>query len=381
MKAMILAAGKGTRVQPLTYELPKPMIPILGKPVMAYLVEHLAKFGVRDIMVNVSYLHQKIEEYFGDGHRFGAQIGYSFEGYMTDDGELHPEPIGSAGGMKKIHEFGGFFDETTLVICGDAIIDLDLQAALAEHRAKGAAASIVTRQVPREKSSEYGMVVTDADGRVRSFQEKPRPEEALSTLASTGIYLLEPEILDLIPAGSVFDIGSQLFPLLIEKGVPFYAQNREFEWIDIGNVKDFWAVSQAVLSGEVANMVMPGTEIRPGIWAGLNVRIEWDGTHITGPVYLGSGTRVEAGATIIGPTWVGHGSHICSDAEIARSILFEYTRITPGTQMQEMVVCKDYCVNRNGEMMHLSESPNAMWSDSRDRRTATRGLLQPANLT
>ena len=235
--------------------------------------------------------------------------------------------------------------------------------------------------MPREKSTEYGMVVADADGRVRSFQEKPRPEDALSTLASTGIYLLEPEILDLIPSGEVFDIGSQLFPLLIDKGVPFYAQNQGFEWIDIGNVKDFWAVSQNVLRGEVASMVMPGTEIRPGIWAGLNVRIDWDNTTITGPVYLGSGTRVEAGSTIIGPTWIGHGSHICSDAEIAQSILFEYTRITPGTQMREMVVCKDYCVNRNGEMMHLSESPDEMWSDSRDRRTSTRGYGQPASLT
>ena len=372
MKAMILAAGKGTRVQPLTYELPKPMIPILGKPVMEYLVEHLVSHGVREIMVNVSYLHQKIEEYFGDGHRFGAAIGYSFEGYMSADGELHPEPIGSAGGMKKIHEFGGFFDETTLVICGDAIIDLDLAAALAEHGSKGAAASIITKQVPREKTSEYGMVVADANGRVQSFQEKPRPEEALSTLASTGIYILEPEIIDLIPSGEVFDIGSQLFPMLIEKGVPFYAQSRPFEWIDIGNVRDFWSVSQSVLRGEVDHMIMPGKEIAPGVWAGLNVRIDWQDTCLTGPIYLGSGTRVEAGSTIIGPTWVGHGSHICSGAEIAESILFEYTRITPGTHMHQMVVCKDYCVTREGKMMHLTDSPDERWSDARDRRTASR---------
>ena len=102
MKAMILAAGKGTRVRPLTYDLPKPMIPLLGKPVMAYLVEHLKKHGVTEIMVNVSWLHEKIEEYFGEGHQFGVQIGYSFEGYIKDNGEIVPEPIGSAGGMKKI---------------------------------------------------------------------------------------------------------------------------------------------------------------------------------------------------------------------------------------------------------------------------------------
>src|SRR5688572_1580059 len=129
MKAMILAAGKGTRVRPLTYDLPKPMIPILGKPVMEYLVEHLAKFGVDEIMVNVSYLHEKIEEYFGDGQRHGVKIGYSFEGYI-EDGKVIPQPIGSAGGLKKIQEFGQFFDETTIVVCGDALIDLHIQSAL-----------------------------------------------------------------------------------------------------------------------------------------------------------------------------------------------------------------------------------------------------------
>src|SRR5262245_8765674 len=138
MKAMILAAGKGTRVRPLTYELPKPMIPVLGKPVMAYLIEHLARYGIRDIMVNVSYLHEKIEEYFGEGHQFGVQIGYSFEGYIDDQGAVCPKPLGSAGGIKKIQEFGRFFDQTTLVICGDAVIDLDIDLALSEHREKGA---------------------------------------------------------------------------------------------------------------------------------------------------------------------------------------------------------------------------------------------------
>ena len=148
MKAMILAAGKGTRVRPLTYDLPKPMIPILGKPVMAYLIEHLQKYCVTEIMVNVSYLHEKIEEYFGEGHQFNVQIGYSFEGYTTDEGEVVPQPLGSAGGMKKIQEFGGFFDDTTIVLCGDALIDLDLRSALFEHRRKGALASVITKQVP-----------------------------------------------------------------------------------------------------------------------------------------------------------------------------------------------------------------------------------------
>ena len=139
-KGMILAAGQGTRVRPLTRDLPKPMVPILGKPVMEYLIEHLARHGITEIMVNVAYHHHKIEEYFGDGSRWGVEIGYSYEG-VRDHGDVAPRPMGSAGGMRRIQDFSGFFDQTTLVLCGDALIDLDITAAIAEHHAKGAVAS------------------------------------------------------------------------------------------------------------------------------------------------------------------------------------------------------------------------------------------------
>ena len=373
MKAMILAAGKGTRVRPLTYDLPKPMIPILGKPVMAYLVEHLARYGVTEIMVNVSYLHEKIEEYFGEGHQFGVQIGYSFEGYTNDAGEVVPEPLGSAGGMKKIQEFGGFFDETTIVLCGDALIDLDLKSALFEHRRKGALASVITLEVPWEKVSSYGVVVSDADGRVRAFQEKPEQADALSNCVSTGIYIFEPEVLALIPNDRPFDIGSELFPLLVEKGLPFYAQKRNYNWIDIGSVKDYWEVLQSVLMGEVAQLDVPGIQIDDGLWVGLNTSIDWSGgTRIEGPVYIGSGSRIEAGATIIGPTWIGHGSHVCSGAEVVRSVLFEYTRVLPGVVLDEMIVFKDYSVDRAGEMRHVSDYDPDAWGNARDRRNRRR---------
>lgn len=369
MKAMILAAGKGTRVRPLTYELPKPMIPILGKPVMAYLVEYLAKYGVREIMVNVSHLHEKIEDYFGEGQRFGVQIGYSFEGSLDEAGNVVPNPQGSAGGMKLIQEFGGFFDETTLVLCGDALIDLDLNSALFEHRKKGAMASVITREVPWDKVSDYGVVVADEDGRVQSFQEKPTREAARSNLASTGIYIFEPQVLDLIPAGRPFDIGSELFPLLVEKGVPFYAQKRFFNWVDIGQVADYWEVSQRVMMGELAGMDIPGKQTDPGLWVGLNTRIEWEGTTIQGPVYIGSGTHIEPGCHIVGPTWIGHGSHLMRGARVSRSVLFEYTRVMPGAGFEEVIVYGDYCVDRHGEMRHISEVPGARWADARDAKS------------
>lgn len=372
MKAMILAAGKGTRVRPLTYDLPKPMIPVLGKPVMAYLIEHLRKHGVTEIMVNVSHLHEKIEEYFGEGEQYGVQIGYSFEGYTKEDGEVVAVPIGSAGGMKKIQEFGGFFDDTTIVLCGDALIDLDLKAALAEHRRKGAMASVITKEVPWDKVSSYGVVVTDQNGRITQFQEKPKQEDALSNFISTGIYLFEPEVIDLIPSGVEFDIGSQLFPLLAEKGMPFYAQGRPFNWLDIGSVSDYWEVLQNVLTGEVNHMDVPGIQIEPGLWTGLNTSIDWRGTTIKGPVYIGSGVKIEAGATIIGPTWIGHGSHICEGAEIVRSVLFEYTRVLNDVTLHEMIVFKDYSIDRAGEMKHSSEYGSSEWLNARDRRRSRR---------
>ena len=176
--------------------------------------------------------------------------------------------------MKKIQDFGNFFDETTIVLCGDALTDLNLQSAVAEHRKKGAMATVITKEVPWNKVSDYGVVVTFDEGRVRSFQEKPSRENALSNMASTGIYIFEPEVINLIPTNTYFDIGSQLFPLLINYGIPFFAQSGKFNWLDIGTIHDYWGVLQNVMRGEVEDMKIPGTEIVEGIRVGLNTRID-----------------------------------------------------------------------------------------------------------
>lgn len=366
MKAMILAAGKGTRVRPLTYELPKPMIPILGKPVLEYLVEHLARHGMREIMINVSYLHEKIEQYFGDGRRFGVQIGYSFEGAM-EDGIVVPQPVGSAGGLRKIQDFSGFFDETTLVLCGDALVDLDLDAALFEHRRRGAQASLIVKEVRPEKVSDYGIIVTDANNRITSFQEKPHPAQALSHWASTGIYIFEPSVLDLIPSRQSFDIGADLFPLMVQRGLPFYAQKRSFNWIDIGKVSDYWSVLQNVMHGEVVDFKIPGRQIRDGVWAGLNTRIDWNDTTIRGPVYLGSGCEIESGVTIVGPTWIGSGSRICARSRVSRSVLFDYTCVQSAGEFDDMIVCGNYATDCKGNTLHVGEARGRQkWRDARE---------------
>lgn len=364
-KGMILAAGQGTRVRPLTRDVPKPMVPILGKPVMEYLIEHLARHGITEIMVNVAWHHQKIEEYFGDGSRWGVQIGYSYEG-VRDHGDILPRPMGSAGGIRRIQDFSGFFDETVLVLCADALIDLDITAAIAQHKANGAIASLVAMEVPLADVQSYGVVLTDADGLIQSFQEKPTPAEAKSTLASTGIYIFEPAVLNLVPANTVYDIGSQLFPQLVAQRMPFFAQNCQFNWIDIGRVSDYWAVLQRVLRGEVDSMKMPGREVKPGVWVGLNTSIPWPHVQIEGPVYIGSSVRVEPGATIIGPTWVGHGSHIRTGAKVVRSVLFEYTRIAADMRFTDMIVSPHYCVDRHGETLYRGDDTSHLrWGDAR----------------
>jgi mannose-1-phosphate guanylyltransferase len=348
MKAMILAAGKGTRVRPITYTIPKPMIPILQKPVMEFLLELLRQHGFDQIMVNVSHLAEEIENYFRDGQRFGVQIAYSFEGKIDDDGKLEGEAIGSAGGMRRIQDFSPFFDDTFVVLCGDALIDLDLTAAVKWHKAKGAIATIITKSVPKEEVSSYGVVVTDEDGRIKAFQEKPSIEEALSTNINTGIYIFEPEVFNYIPSGVEYDIGSQLFPKLVEIKAPFYAIPMDFEWVDIGKVPDYWRAIRGVLLGEIKNVQIPGHEVAPGIYTGLNVAVNWDKVDITGPVYIGGMTRIEDGAKIVGPAMIGPNCWICSGATVENSVIFEWSRLGPGVRLVDKLVFGRYCVDKTG---------------------------------
>lgn len=352
MKAMILAAGKGTRVRPITYTIPKPMIPILQKPVMEFLLELLRHHGFDQIMVNVSHLANEIEGYFRDGQRFGVELGYSFEGRITD-GQLVGEALGSAGGMRKIQDFSPFFDETFVVLCGDALIDLNLSEAVRQHKEKGAIATIVMKSVPLKQVPSYGVVVTDNDGRIKSFQEKPAVEEALSTSINTGIYIFEPEIFDYIPSGQEFDIGGDLFPRLVADNAPFFGINMDFEWVDIGKVPDYWQAIQDVLTGKVKGVSIPGAEVRPGIFTGLNLKVNWDKVNVQGPVYIGGMAEIEDGATIIGPSMIGPNCCICGDTIVDKSVIFEYTRIGSGVRLVDKLVFGRYCVDKTGASIDM----------------------------
>jgi mannose-1-phosphate guanylyltransferase len=352
MKAMILAAGKGTRVRPITYTIPKPMIPILQKPVMEFLLDLLKHHGFDQIMVNVSHLANEIEGYFRDGQRFGVEIAYSFEGRI-EDGQLVGDALGSAGGMKKIQEFSPFFDDTFIVLCGDALIDLDLTEAVRRHKEKGSIATVVMKSVPIKQVPSYGVVVTDENGRIKSFQEKPKVEEALSTDINTGIYIFEPEIFNYIPAGMEYDLGGDLFPKLVATNAPFYGIRMDFEWVDIGKVPDYWQAIQDVMTGQVKLVDIPGEEVKPGIFTGLNVKVNWDKVDIQGPVYIGARAHIEDGAKIIGPTMIGPNCAICSNAIVDRSVIFEYSRIGPGVRLVDKLVFGRYCVDKTGASIDM----------------------------
>lgn len=353
---MILGAGKGTRVQPITYEIPKPMIPLVRKPVMAYLIELLKKHGVDEIMVNTSHLAPIIENYFRDGEQFGVSIAYSYEGYIAA-GVAISAPVGSAGGLKKIQDFSGFFDETFIVLCGDAWIDLDIGKALEIHRQRQAIASVIVREVPTDEVFKYGIVQLDEDGRILQFQEKPDPKHAVSNIANTGIYIFEPEIFNYIPAGVTYDIGSQLFPKLVSAGVPFYAINLPFQWLDIGNIQDVWNVTSKMLTGKVAGFSMPGKEVMPGVYTGINMSINFDEVNIVPPVYIGGSTKVEAGATIVGPAVIGANCVVESGAVIKNCIVEDYTRLTSLANLEGQIIFGSMCIDPVSEtQINIAES-------------------------
>ncbi|MEO0375827.1 MAG: NDP-sugar synthase [Cyanobacteria bacterium P01_A01_bin.17] len=376
MKAMILAAGKGTRVRPITFTTPKPMIPILQKPVMEFLVELLRRHQFDQIMVNVSHLANEIESYFRDGQRFGVEIAYSFEGSIEPDGTLVGAALGSAGGMRRIQDFSPFFDDTFVVLCGDALIDLDLTAAVEWHRKKGAIATIVMKTVDPSEVPSYGVVVTDDEGRVKSFQEKPSVEEALSNNINTGIYIFEPEILDLIPSGQTFDIGGELFPKLVEMGAPFYGTAMDFEWVDIGKVPDYWHAIRSVLKGDIKNVDVPGREVAPGVYTGLNVAVNWDKVEVHGPVYIGAMTRIEDGAKIIGPTMIGPNCRICGGATVDNSVIFEYSCLGPDVRLVDKLVFGRYCVDKTGATIDVKAAAlDWLITDAREEKQVPDGVI------
>lgn len=284
MKAMILGAGIGSRLDPLTRSLPKPIVPVVGKPVMGHLIDLLRRHGITDIVVNVQYLGHRIQETIGDGAAYGVRVRYSVEDQLWGD----------AGGLKRCEAFfreGG--DDTFLVIGGDDLTDMDISRIVAEHRAKGAIASIGA--TPVEDPSEYGICVCDDDGYISRFQEKPRPCEAFSNLANTGIYVFNVCVLDAIPASTFFGFGKDLLPGLLARGEKLVAVPSEAYWKDVGNLAIYRQAQRDCIDGRVAVEFPAGAEVASTCVVCRGARVE--GT-IADYTVVGAGAVVEAGATV-----------------------------------------------------------------------------------
>jgi mannose-1-phosphate guanylyltransferase len=328
------------------------MLRILDTPVLELLIDQLRRHGIDQIMINTAHHAEAIEQYFGDGTRFGVSIAYSFEGYR-EGGELVGEPLGSAGALRRIQEHSGFFDDTFVVLCGDAIIDLDFSALVEAHHRKAAIATLALKEVARAETVHYGVAVLDEECRISQFQEKPAPEAAMSTLANTGIYVFEPEIFRHIPETTPHDLGSQVFPDLAARGMAIYGASVPLTWLDIGRLDDYYRVCQQAIRGEVPGLLPPGREIAPGIRAGLNVSINLRRCEVEGPVIIAGSATVEDGATIIGPAYIGAGAVVERGARVERSVVLAHARVGGHADLIEVISDGRYCITADGTVIDL----------------------------
>lgn len=327
MRAMILAAGLGTRLRPLTHLMPKPMAPVLNVPVMEHALRLLAKHGFTEVIANVSYMPERIKAHFGDGSALGIELSFSDE----------EEPLGTAGGVGKVREFLAK-TESFLVISGDALTDIDLTAMREAHEANGGIATLATTRVA--DTSQFGVVIADADGRVQGFQEKPDPAEALSDLANCGIYIFRSEIFDHFPgpdhrspAGDegqpqgFVDWAMDVFPSLLDGDVAFHSHEIDAYWNDIGSVAEYVQGNADALGGKVA-IERREPEVADGIFAGEGSDL--DGVRVEPPVLIGADCSVGAGADLHGPVVVGEGSSIGAAARIRDAVVLPGAQVPPG---------------------------------------------------
>lgn len=332
MKAMVLAAGKGTRLYPLTGEIPKPMAPIVGTPIIQHIFELLAKAGMDEVHVNVHYLADALLEAYGETSMVeGMNVHLSREEELT----------GTAGGVKRLEEN---FDDTFVVIMGDALTDIDVREVVAFHKEKGASATIALKRV--DDTSEYGVVEFDPEGNILGFQEKPDPEEAVSNLANTGIYVFEPRVLDYIPRNTFFDFAKDVFPRLLEAGERFVGYEGDFYWSDIGTLEAYREAHHAVLSGQVRVRV-PGKQWSESLWVGKDARIH-PSANLEGYVAVGRDAMIGHGVSLSEDVTVGTDCWVHPGATIKRSILLPGASVGDQAYLEDCIVGHGYHV-RPGE--------------------------------
>jgi mannose-1-phosphate guanylyltransferase len=313
MRAMVLAAGLGTRLRPITYDMPKPMVPVLNRPVMEHILRLLARHDFEQTIANLHWFPDLIESRFGDGSEFGVELGYSREEQL----------LGTSGGVRNA---AGFLGDSFLIISGDALTDIDLTAMREFHESHDGVATLATKRV--EDTSQFGVAITGADGRIQGFQEKPDPAEALSNLANCGIYMFRSEIFDFFPepgtskaAGpgdpaGFADWAMDVFPRLLEGDVPFYSHEIDAYWNDIGNLEELRESTLDALGGAVE--VEREGELVAGYRSGP---ADGDEGELKGPVLLGSGCEIGDDVRIDGPSVIGDGAKVGAGSRLREVIV------------------------------------------------------------
>jgi NDP-sugar pyrophosphorylase family protein len=320
MKGLILAGGKSTRLYPLTFNLPKPMVPMLNRPFLEHMIDWLRAHGVRDVILTTGYLPDAIQEHFKSGNAHGVHIEYVVE----------EQPLDTGGAIKNCEPL---LDETFYVFNGDILTELDLTHMGEEHRRNGAQVSISLTWV--DDPTPYGVIETDESGRILSFREKPKPDQVMSHYINAGTYLFEPEVLAQMPKGGRFSIEKDFYPQALARGTPMHGYRDRSYWLDIGTAAKYIQAHQDILAGKLMRRG-PGKETAPGIWMGAGTVVAGD-AELVPPVIVGERCVIAAGARV-GPFAVlGDEVRVETGARVANSVLWSGTKVGAGAWLERCI--------------------------------------------
>src|SRR5689334_10360840 len=331
MKAILLAGGKGTRLRPLTIHTPKPIVPIFDRPFLHYQLDLLKQVPeIDEVILSLNYQPRRIEEIFGDGSESGLAIRYVVE----------PSPLGTGGAVRYA---GESLHDSVVVFNGDVLTQVDLGAVIAMHRERKARATIVL--TPVDNPSAYGLVESDAEGNIRRFLEKPKPDEITTNHINAGIYVLEPETFDRIPSDVSWSIERSYFPSLIERGETFVAYLYDGYWIDIGTPEKYVQVHRDIMDGRFT--AAPFANLgEPRISIARDARVE-SGAHIEGPCFIDEGALIKAGAHVGPYSVLGRQTQVDEEAHVERAIVWPNCRIGGHASVQDAILGRNCHVGRN----------------------------------
>ncbi len=330
MKAVIMAGGSGSRLRPLTIERPKPMVPIVNKPVLSHLLDLLKRHNITEVVMTVQYLADLIQDFYGDGSGFGMKIHYCVE----------ETPLGTAGSVKNAREF---LDDTFLVISGDALTNFNLTHLAQYHKQADTLATLALYNLP--DPMDYGVITVNSSGQIIRFQEKPSRGSVMSDYINTGVYMLEPEVLDFVDPQTPFDFANDLFPMLHEHGYPLYGYPASGYWCDIGHLGAYMQATASALEGLVDGIDL-GRSLGNGVWAGNDVEIAPD-AQLEGPIYLGRSVQIKSGVVIRGPTVIRDYTVVDNEAQIERSILWRNCYIGERARINGAVILRQCSLKTN----------------------------------